>query len=300
MDEILKEAFDCFILECDERIEEAVSGLLALEKSPDPSTIDSVFRAFHTIKGNSRMFELSAVPELAHAAESLMAAFRGGGLKPDRPRIDLLLSALDAIRDMLSSVAAGKSEPEPGGRLAQTLREAAIQTAAPEKPKPPSPIKVEPRAPRPQLSILVVEDDFASRRLMERMLGEYGRVEIAADGEEAVEAFTQAFAETAQDRPPKKPYDLVCIDLMMPKMDGFEAVRTIRDLEMADTLKRLAAGSVSVGSMPHNDAVILVATSLDDPGTYIRACYHCGANGYLVKPISKEKLVAELARFGLA
>jgi two-component system, chemotaxis family, chemotaxis protein CheY len=60
---------------------------------------------------------------------------------------------------------------------------------------------------------LIVEDDFVGRKLMQKYLSDYGECDVAVDGEEAVEAFRQAVEN-------ETPYDLICLDIMMPNMNG--------------------------------------------------------------------------------
>ena len=81
------------------------------------------------------------------------------------------------------------------------------------------------------MKYLIVEDDFAARRLLQRYLSNYGDCDIAVDGNEAVEAFRQAVDE-------KEPYDLICLDIMMPNMDGHEALKVIRQIESEHGITR--------------------------------------------------------------
>jgi len=74
------------------------------------------------------------------------------------------------------------------------------------------------------MKCLIVEDDFVARKLLKRYLLSYGDSDIAVDGNEAVEAFRQATDE-------KESYDLICLDIMMPNMNGHEALRNIRQIE---------------------------------------------------------------------
>ena len=74
------------------------------------------------------------------------------------------------------------------------------------------------------MKCLIVEDDFAARRLLQRYLSSHRDCDIAVDGNEAVEAFRQATDE-------KEPYDLICLDIMMPNMNGHEALKAIRQIE---------------------------------------------------------------------
>lgn len=130
------------------------------------------------------------------------------------------------------------------------------------------------------MKCLIVEDDFISRRILRELLGAYFDCEIAVDGEEAVTAFRLAHDV-------KNPYDLICMDIMMPKMDGREALRVIRQLE-----KELEVP-------PNLEVKIVMTTALDDPKTVFDSFYQDGATAYLVKPISKQKLLRELRALGL-
>jgi two-component system, chemotaxis family, chemotaxis protein CheY len=131
------------------------------------------------------------------------------------------------------------------------------------------------------VKILIVEDDFTSRRILREFLKPYGEIEIAVDGEEAITAFNLAHEA-------KQPYELICMDIMMPKMDGREALRQIRQREKGLEVP------------PNLEVKIIMTTALDDPKTVFGAFYDDGATSYLVKPISRQKLVRELRTLGLA
>lgn len=72
------------------------------------------------------------------------------------------------------------------------------------------------------MRILIVEDDFGSRIAIQKMLTPYSECEVAVNGNEAVEAFTNSFEAGV-------PYDLICMDIMMPQMNGKEALKIIRE-----------------------------------------------------------------------
>lgn len=129
------------------------------------------------------------------------------------------------------------------------------------------------------MRMLVVEDDFGSRRMMQKLLAGYGDVDVVVDGEEAIQAFRLAWDEY-------KPYAVVFMDIMMPRMDGHEALKRIRALER------------EMGVKPADEAKIIMTTVLEDPRNVIEAYYEGGATSYLVKPIDREKLRDELARLG--
>ncbi len=131
------------------------------------------------------------------------------------------------------------------------------------------------------MRILIAEDDFTARRVLKEILFPLGDCDIVVDGEEAVHAFRLAREE-------KRPFDLVCMDIMMPNMDGQEALCRIREME-----KRLdVKGS--------NEVKVIMITALGDPKTVVDAFYYGGATSYLVKPIDTRKLMAEVHNLGLA
>lgn len=74
------------------------------------------------------------------------------------------------------------------------------------------------------MKVLVAEDDIASGKFMQKLLSKYGEVVLTRDGIEAVDEFVNAVNENAR-------FDLVCLDIMMPKIDGYKALASIRDAE---------------------------------------------------------------------
>ncbi len=127
---------------------------------------------------------------------------------------------------------------------------------------------------------LIVEDDFTSRRLLQLMLAPYGESDLVENGAQAVAAFTGALAS-------KTPYDLVCLDIMMPEIDGQDALKALRQAEQAG------------GIAPQDEAKIIMVSALDSPNAVIEAYYRGRCTSYLVKPVDKNKLLALLRDFGL-
>ena len=74
------------------------------------------------------------------------------------------------------------------------------------------------------MRILLAEDDYVTRKFMTGFLSKYGECDVTVDGMEAVDAFMMALED-------EEPYDLVCLDIMMPVMDGYQALMGIRNLE---------------------------------------------------------------------
>lgn len=130
------------------------------------------------------------------------------------------------------------------------------------------------------MRFLIVEDDFTGRKLMQAILSEYGDCDIAVDGKEAVDAFQMSWVKN-------KPYDLICMDIMMPNMDGQEALKAIRNIENDLAVK------------PQDEVKVIMTTALDEPRNVFDTIYKGGAAAYLVKPIEKKKLLRELSKLGL-
>jgi len=122
------------------------------------------------------------------------------------------------------------------------------------------------------MKTLVVEDDFVSRLVLQKMLTPFGICNIAVNGKEAIEAFILAQNEG-------EPYDLICLDIMMPEMDGREALKIIRQKE------------IDLNIPPRKETKIVMITALDTPKEVIDAYYQGGCTSYLVKPISKVKII---------
>ncbi len=129
------------------------------------------------------------------------------------------------------------------------------------------------------MKILIVEDDFTSRLLLQTILSAYGECHIAVNGKEAIDAFALALEEG-------KPYQLICLDVMMPEVDGMEALKKIRSLEE------------EMGINSSAGVKIIMTTALGDPKNVIGA-FKSLCDAYLVKPVNKSKLLDYLRSFGL-
>lgn len=125
---------------------------------------------------------------------------------------------------------------------------------------------------------LIVDDDFFSRRILQTIMTAYGECHVAVDGKEALFAFEQALAEAV-------PYDVICLDIMMPGMDGQEVLKNIRNIEDKK------------GILGNDGVKIIMTTALDDSDS-IRKAFRAQCESYLIKPISKSKLTHILSDFG--
>jgi len=129
------------------------------------------------------------------------------------------------------------------------------------------------------MKILIVEDDFVSRRLLQNMIEAYGKVDIAVNGIEALEAFKLAIDEQAA-------YDLICIDILMPEMNGQELLKAIKHHEEM------------LGIYGMDGVKVIMTTSIGDFGN-IKSAFIEQCDAYMVKPIDREQLVNKLKELKL-
>ena len=113
------------------------------------------------------------------------------------------------------------------------------------------------------LRILLAEDNVVNQKVAVHMLAKLGcKIDVAADGEEAVRMWSTL------------PYDLIFMDCQMPKLDGFEATRVIREQE-------------SEKSLPAIPIIAMTANAMKGDR---EACLAAGMDDYTTKPIQKEEL----------
>ena len=192
---------------------------------------------------------------------------------------------LDAVREIrattggrqlpvivLSSVTAGRQDLDQLGAQQVPIHQKPIKRAglrdainsvltAQPRPAPAHRSALDPAtAARNPLEILIVEDQLANQLLLTRMLERLGyRADVAGNGVEAIELVAG------------RHYDLVFMDLQMPKLDGFEATRRIR------------AG--------HGRTIKIVGLSAHASDDTRRACIDAGMDDYVSKPYSVERLL---------
>ena len=131
------------------------------------------------------------------------------------------------------------------------------------------------------MKFLIAEDDLNSRLLLEVYLSPYGTVSTARNGEEAVAAYVELLDQGDS-------FDLICMDIMMPQMDGHEALSQIRQIERE---RNIALSS---------RVKVIMTTALKDNANAHKAFYDEGCEAYLVKPIKKKAVTDWLERLGLA
>ena len=129
------------------------------------------------------------------------------------------------------------------------------------------------------MKILIAEDDRISRSFLQKFMANYGEVEVAVDGMDAIDLYMDAIKD-------KEPFDLLCLDIMMPKVDGLKVLKVIRQLE---TQNKQAADS---------RLKIIMMTALADIG-YVDEAFRLGCDAYASKPIEMEQVQEVMMDLGL-
>ena len=130
------------------------------------------------------------------------------------------------------------------------------------------------------MKILVVDDLRFNRKLMTKYLSAYGECDTAENGLKAIEAVIKAWNE-------KKPYNLISTDIMMPEINGLEALVKIREFEKKQNIPK------------EKKIIAIVASSKGDKKSIIKAVSKGGAAAFLIKPVQKEKLIDEFEKLGI-
>ena len=130
-------------------------------------------------------------------------------------------------------------------------------------------LELEGNLPSRDIRVLIVDDDVVNRTVAKRHLEQMGcQTDEAEDGKSAIKKFQQI------------KYDLIIMDLQMPKMDGFEASRKIRRLEQEQEL----------------DPTPILALSASVLGEVEKQCYESGMDDYVGKPFKKDELLNKINR----
>jgi two-component system, chemotaxis family, chemotaxis protein CheY len=257
-DELAKD----YLAECSEHLSDIEADLLVMEKagaSLDEEQVNHIFRAAHSIKGGAGYFELVKIRDLAHQLENVLVLIRSRKVIPTPERVRVLLDATDRLGELVENAARSNQTDisDIEAALRGLLSDHPVTSAAPSGPR--------------TMRMLLVEDDFASRLLLQTFLSRYGECHVAVNGREAVEAFRTALEQGQK-------YDLICMDIMMPEMDGREAVRQVRAFEE------------SRGILSSSGVKIIMATAVEDVKEVSR-CFKELCDAYLVKPIDLSQLL---------
>ena len=132
-----------------------------------------------------------------------------------------------------------------------------------------------------KIKILIVEDEYISRILLKELLTPFGDCDMVTNGLDAVDVLEKSYS-VAGNR-----YDLVCLDIMMPKMSGHEVLREMRRIERDNDI------------YGEDAAKVLMVTALDDAKNIMEALVEGRCEAYLTKPISRARLEEHLRNLQL-
>ncbi len=129
------------------------------------------------------------------------------------------------------------------------------------------------------MKLLIVDDQFTSRLKAQRLFAQFAECDSAVNGKEALEAFHLAHSVN-------RPYDLIIMDILMPEMNGIEALKQIREWE--DNSQLFYESQVRV----------LMVSAMEEYKT-ISSSFRAGCEGYIIKPITIDKLIKANTSFHL-
>ncbi|MCJ8346490.1 response regulator [bacterium] len=129
------------------------------------------------------------------------------------------------------------------------------------------------------MKALIVDDELINRILLTRFIADYFDVDVCDNAKHAIEMFKDAHDKGS-------PYDLLCLDIMMPQINGKELLLMVRTFEEKIEITR------------ENYVKVIMATALSDANEIMDA-FRAGCESYLVKPIDKCILLKEIEKLGL-
>lgn len=127
------------------------------------------------------------------------------------------------------------------------------------------------------MRILIVDDDPVAGALLKDCLAPYAECDVCWDGNAAARRFEEALDQG-------RPYHLVCMDIVMPVMDGHETVARLREIETG-----------RAGTPPGGIKVAMI-TAMDDMDNTMSAFFDDRAVLYITKPVNRARLLADLVR----
>ena len=125
---------------------------------------------------------------------------------------------------------------------------------------------------------LIVDDVLIIRNMLERILKQYGGCDVAPNGAEAIQKF--------ENNLKNNPYDLICLDIMMPNTDGLKVVETVREMEEKNSITDSAKVKI----------VMITAMSEMD---FVNSALKMGCDDYIIKPVNNQVLLKKLKKLGL-
>lgn len=130
------------------------------------------------------------------------------------------------------------------------------------------------------MKCLIADDEITNRFMLLNLMSKYFYCDVAVNGREAFEAFERAHQEG-------KPYDLICLDVIMPEMDGHQVLMLIREMER------------SLGLKAEQMAKVIVMSAFVESEEVNDVFENTEYNAYMGKPITKQDYLKQIEKFGL-
>ena len=128
------------------------------------------------------------------------------------------------------------------------------------------------------MRVLIVDDELTSRVILQKFLSHYGETHLCGNGKEAIDAFKNALDQG-------NAVDLICMDVMMPEMDGPTALIRVRAMEEEKGIAR------------QQGVKVIMTTGLSDKEKEI-SDLACRCDAILIKPVRKDVLRQVLEKLG--
>lgn len=129
------------------------------------------------------------------------------------------------------------------------------------------------------MKILIAEDDRLSRTFLTEFLRDYGQCDTASNGMETLDKYIEALKAG-------QPYDMMCLDIMMPKVDGLMVLKLIREMEAQHHVDE------------EKQAKIIMMTAIADMD-YVDQAFELGCDAYASKPIEIQQVQEVMLDLGL-
>ncbi len=130
------------------------------------------------------------------------------------------------------------------------------------------------------MRILIVDDDSKNRKLLAKMMADFGECETVESGKEAFSAFTKAWENW-------RPFNIIFLDILMPEMDGREVLQKIRELEKEKNISK------------QHQVKILMVSGMSEKDMVLQ-CLKDGCDEFIVKPIEVQLLFEKINNLDLA
>jgi two-component system chemotaxis response regulator CheY len=268
-----KELAPKYLAECLEHLATIKADLLQIKLgmgTKDRDLINRVSRTMPSVTTAVLFLDLVNIRPLTQRVEELVTQMSVRRMVPGRDQADILLGAVARMRELLEGTGASNEGDTDLILTDINTLFAYIPPSAGQRDAS----AIEDRRPGNELRMLVVEDDFASLFLLQSFLSHYGLCRIAATGSKAVEMVGSALKQGEK-------FDLICLDVMMPGMDGIEALRQIRALER------------SYGILSNFGAKIIMTTAVNDASQVLQ-CFQEFCDSYILKPIELDNLLVQM------